>query len=122
MADLRGHAVHVVTDAADDDEIPPQSGITTVTLNLRDGTAPAPGSCVAATPAAWQAYAVLADLPPDQLAGAEFLVDPNGWLRAIHRPNAAGGWHTAASLIAAIRGIDAKPIQPPSGGQHEHHH
>jgi putative copper export protein/mono/diheme cytochrome c family protein len=122
MADLRGHAIHVVTDAVKNDKIPPQSGITTVTLALRDGTAPAPGSCVAATPAAWQAYAVLAGLLPDNLAGAEFLIDPNGWLRAVHRPNAAGGWHTGDSLIAAIRGIDAKPIQPPSGGQHEHHH
>jgi hypothetical protein len=112
----------VVTEAVKNDKIPPQSGITTVTLALRDGTAPAPGSCVAATPAAWQAYAVLAGLLPDHLAGAEFLIDPNGWLRAVHRPNAAGGWHTGDSLIAAIRGIDAKPIQSPSGGQHEHHH
>jgi putative copper export protein/mono/diheme cytochrome c family protein len=122
MADLRGHTVHVLTDVAVNDEIPSQSGITTVTLNLRDGATPAPGSCIAATPAAWRAYSVLTDLPPDKLAGAEFLVDSNGWLRAVHRPNTAGGWRTADSLIAAIRAIDAKPIKPPSGGQHEHHH
>jgi putative copper export protein/mono/diheme cytochrome c family protein len=123
MADLLGHDVHVVTDAgAFGAEIPPQSGITTVTLNLRDGVPPAPGSCVAATAAAWPAYAVLTDLPLGKLAGAEFLVDRNGWLRAVYRPGAAGGRQTRESLIAAIREIDAKPIQPPSGGSHEHHH
>jgi putative copper export protein/mono/diheme cytochrome c family protein len=122
MADLHGRAVHVVTDAAAGDRIAPQSGIMVVTLNLRDGAAATPGSCVSADPAAWQAYAVLADVPPDELAGAEFLIDPNGWLRAVHRPNAAGGWHSGESLIAAIRGMNAKPIQQPSGGQHEHHH
>jgi mono/diheme cytochrome c family protein len=118
-ADLRGRAVHVVTG---DDESPAQSGASLVTLNLRDGAAPAAGSCVAATSAAWPAYAVLTDLPPDQLAGAEYLVDPNGWLRAVHRPDAAGGWQTREKLFAAVRAIDAKPIQPPSGGSHEHHH
>ncbi|HEX4366279.1 MAG TPA: CopD family protein [Rhodopila sp.] len=121
-ADLRGRTVHVVTGVAADDEIPPQAGIATVTLNLRDGSVPASGTCVAATAAAWPAYAVLTDLPADQLAGAEFLVDANGWLRAIHRPGATGGWQARASLIAAVRDIDAKPIQPPSGGSHEHHH
>jgi hypothetical protein len=65
---------------------------------------------------------VLAGLPSDKLAGAEFLVDPNGWLRAVHRPDAPGGWHTTDDLIAAVRGIDANPIQQLSGGSHEHHH
>jgi mono/diheme cytochrome c family protein/uncharacterized membrane protein len=120
MADLHGRAVHVVTDAAAADRI--FSGVAAVTLNLRDGAATTPGSCVAAGPAGWQAYAVLADLPPDELTGAEFLIDPSGWLRAVHRPNAAGGWLTGESLIAAIHGMSAKPIQQPSGGQHEHHH
>jgi putative copper export protein/mono/diheme cytochrome c family protein len=122
VGDLHGHAIHVVTDQAAADDIPPQSGIATVTLNLRDSGTPAPGTCIAASPSAWQAYAVLTDVPPEDLAGAEFLVDPNGWLRAVHRPGMAGGWHTAASLVAAIRGIDANPIQPFNGGQHEHHH
>ena len=122
MADLRGDDVHVVTGAAPDDEIPPQAGIATVTLNLRDGSAPPPGTCVAATAAAWPAYAVLTDLPRDKLAGAEYLVDPNGWLRAVHRPGSADGWQTRENLFAAVRGVNAKPIQPPSGGSHEHHH
>ena len=122
MGDLRGHAVHVVTDDAAIDQIPPQSGITTVTLDLRDRATPAFGSCIAASPSAWQAYAVLADLPPDHLAGSQFLIDPKGWLRAVHRAGSADGWHTKDDLIAAIRGICASPIQQSTGGQHEHHH
>jgi mono/diheme cytochrome c family protein len=119
MAELRGHAVHVVAGEA---AAPPQSGPSIITLALRDKASPGPGACVAATPAAWDAYAVLAGLPSDKLAGAEFLVDPNGWLRAVHRPDAPGGWHTTDDLIAAVRGIDANPIQQLSGGSHEHHH
>jgi putative copper export protein/mono/diheme cytochrome c family protein len=122
MADLRGQAVHVVTDDAAKDAIPPQAGIKTVTVDLRDGAKPAAGSCVAAASSAWQAYAVLAGVAPDKLAGAEFLIDPNGWLRAVHRQGEAGGWHTRDDLIAAIRGICSSPIQAPSGDQHEHHH
>jgi putative copper export protein/mono/diheme cytochrome c family protein len=122
MSDLLGHAVHVVTGAVSDGLIPAQSGVTTVTLDLRDGAVPVAGSCVAATAAGWQAYAVLADQPPDQLAGADFLVDPNGWLRAVHRSGSAGGWYKADDLIAAVRGICASPIAAVNGGEHEHHH
>lgn len=122
MADLRGHAVDVVAGDAAKYEISPQAGISTINLALRDVASPAPGSCAAATPAAWAAYAILADLPPYKLAGAEFLVDSNGWLRAVHRPGAAGGWPTKDDLIAAIRGIRSNPIHQPAGGPHEHHH
>ena len=51
------------------------------------------------------------------MSGAAFLIDANGWLRAVHRPGAAGGW-----LAGAIRDIEARPIQQLSGEPHEHHH
>ena len=121
MAGLRGDAVHVVAGGAAHHEVPPQAGIATIDLALRDDAAPRPGGCVAADPAAWSAYAVLADLAPSELAGAEFLVDPNGWLRALHRPDQAAGWQTRDDLIAAVHAICASPIQQPSGAQHEHH-
>lgn len=122
MADLRGHVVFVITDDAADIQVPPQLGISTINLVLQDGAKPASGSCVSADPAGWKAYAVLTDLPPDRLAGAAFLIDPNGWLRAIHSPKTAGAWHNREDLIAAIRQICAGPIQSPSGEQHGHHH
>jgi putative copper export protein/mono/diheme cytochrome c family protein len=137
MADLRGHAVFVVlADVATDlAAVPAQDAIT---FNVSAETEPAgdgsatkasaadtkltPGSCVATDPTAWNAYAVLADLPLDEAAGAEFLVDPNGWLRAAQRPGVASGWHSRDDLLAAIRGIRAHPIEQPNGGSHEHHH
>jgi putative copper export protein/mono/diheme cytochrome c family protein len=109
MEDLRGRVVLVVAGEGR----PPSPGVVVVSL----GRAPVPGACVAADPAAWQAFAILADLPADALSGAAFLIDANGWLRAVHRPGSAGGW-----LATAIRDIDARPIQQLSGGQHEHHH
>jgi mono/diheme cytochrome c family protein len=137
MADLRGHAVFVVLGdvAPDRPAVPAQDAITlnvpVETVSAGDGsqtktpaadTKPAPGSCVAADPTAWNAYAVLADLPLDEAAGSEFLVDPNGWLRAVQSPGATSGWHSRDDLLAAIRGIWVHPIEQPDGASHEHHH
>jgi hypothetical protein len=126
MADLRGDAVHVVVANRLDDPqpVPPQAGIAVVTLLVAFDPAgdvkPPPGACVTTDPAAREAYAVLAAVPPERLPGAAFLVDPNGWLRAEQRPDVTGGWHTRDALVAAIRGICAHPIEQPSGAQHEH--
>jgi hypothetical protein len=121
MADLRGHVVHVVADEGSEIDVPPQAGVSTINLVLRDGASPAIGACVAADGAAWRAYGVLAGLTPN-LSGVGFLVDSGGWLRAVHRGGAAGGWPSKDDLIGAIRGIDANPIKQFSGGNHEHHH
>jgi putative copper export protein/mono/diheme cytochrome c family protein len=119
MNDLLGHAVLVVLGDAPHG-IPQQEAIT---LSVSAGDAkPAAGSCAAADPAAWNAYAVLADLPPAEAAGSQFLVDPNGWLRAAQRPDTAGGWHSRQDLLAAIRGVITRPIEQPRGASHEHHH
>jgi putative copper export protein/mono/diheme cytochrome c family protein len=123
LADLRGRVVLVSAAETDSQPpIPPQDGIPTIRVTLRNDPARPPGTCAAADPAAAGAYAVLANVAPDDLAGTEFLVDTNGWLRAVRRPGTAGGWHTRDELIAAIRSICANPIQPPRGGGHEHHH
>jgi hypothetical protein len=65
---------------------------------------------------------VLANLPPDEAAASAFLIDPNGWLRAVQHPGATGDWHSRDDLLAAIRGICAHPIEQTSGVSHEHHH
>jgi putative copper export protein/mono/diheme cytochrome c family protein len=118
MGDLLGHAVLVAVGRAAP-AVPSQDAITL--LVPKEYTRPAPGSCVAADPSAWNAYAVLADLPADAAAGSAFLVDPNGWLRAVERPGAAGAWHSRDDLLAAIRVICAHPIEQPGGASHEHH-
>jgi hypothetical protein len=89
---------------------------------VRNDLRPATGACVAADPAAWNAYAVMADVPPDAAGGFEFLIDPNGWLRAVQRPGATGGWHSRDDLLAAIRAVSTHPIEQISGDPHEHHH
>ncbi len=126
MTDLRGMAVHVVTAGAatEPGPIAPLPGVRLVTLDVRpeQPDPAAAGTCVAATPAAWPAYAVLADVPPDSLSGTEFLIDPDGWLRAEHQAGASGGWHSRDDLAAAVRGICASPLHASSGGEHEHHH
>ncbi len=138
MADLYGHAVFVVMgDGAPPDgtAIPARDAITlrvlAETVSAAHGSAtkasttdsnPPPGSCVATDPTAWNAYAVLADLPLDEAGGSNFLVDPDGWLRVAQRPGVTSGWRSRDDLLAAIRGIRAHPIKQSNGGSHEHHH
>jgi hypothetical protein len=82
-----------------------------------------PGTdCTSADNAAWDAYAVIVGVAPDQLAGARILIDPNGWLRAVHWPTEPDGWHTTADLIAAIRQISTNPIRSATGDELAHHH
>ena len=86
------------------------------------GERPSPGSCVAADPAAWNAYAILADLPPDKLTGTEFLVDPNGWLRMVRVPGSSNSWRDQTRLQAALHEISIHPIEQTEEVSHEHHH
>jgi mono/diheme cytochrome c family protein len=132
MRDLRGSVVRVVADgdegASHPPSIPPQEGYKILILHLSRMSSPRlpSGDCMAATPAAWGAYATLAGLRPEALSGAEFLVDPNGWLRAAWLPSSGRGWSTPYQLIARVRLICTHPIaiDPRSGyeqGGHEHH-
>jgi hypothetical protein len=69
---------------------------------------------------AWHAYAIMAGVAPDQLAGTEFLIDADGWLRATFRPMTPGTWPDPAGVVAAAEVIAVKPIGRP-GGMHHHH-
>jgi putative copper export protein/mono/diheme cytochrome c family protein len=70
---------------------------------------------------AWRAYAIIAGVTPDQLAGTEFLVDADGWLRATFRPMTAGAWPDPAGIVAAAEVVAAEPIARPASGMHHHH-
>ncbi len=95
-------------------------GTALVTVDLRGGTAPAAGSCVAADPAAWAAYAIIAGRTPATLSGSAFLIDPNGWLRAVWQPDTAALSGFAGQVAAALRRMIANPIEPHEGGTHVH--
>lgn len=128
MGDLRGAVVRVIAGVGPDSPIaapvPPQNGVRTVVLRLSpDGTAtPARGECVAATASAWPAFAILAGVEPGALTGTEFLVDPQGWLRAVQRPDQARAWQNQDQIIAVIRDLLAHPIITQEAGTHAHHH
>ncbi len=124
LADLHGHALLILAGAAAGapPPIPVRNNVSAVTIALRGGAGAAKADCTAESGAAWGAYAVLAGTRPDDLAGATFLVDPNGWLRAVHWSGAPLGWHTDAELVDIVRAICANPIDAASGGEHAHHH
>ncbi|NML16443.1 c-type cytochrome [Azohydromonas caseinilytica] len=93
--------------------------------------------CVAVSEAAWQAYALVAGVQPQALAGTEFLLDRGGWLRARRRPDDAP-WSDAMLVcrgndvpsglvrVSAMEGdgldrllarMDAEPVRPVRGGR-----
>jgi hypothetical protein len=110
MRDLRGAPVLVVaaTEATADAT---GTGTPVIQLDLRDDLTEAPRSgCVAATPDALPAFAILANQHPAALPGYAFLVDANGWLGVLCRANPA----------AIERAIVQQPAQP--RGAYVHHH
>lgn len=112
-------------------------------LLTRDGRAPGavppsrntlasvPADCVATSPDAWQVYADIAGTSAGQLAGAEWLADRDGWLRA-QAPAGKRGWAdggllcTTSSrsdrapssdpLTEVLRQMDAEPVRYVKGG------
>ncbi len=66
--------------------------------------------CIAEGDDAWTAYATMAHVSPDQLAGTQFLVDPNGMVRWTLAPQDAAQWATPATLAAVTKEIAAHPL------------
>lgn len=120
IEDLRGSILHVV--AVDGKALPDPgpAGLVTVQITRRTGV-PTGNACTTADPAAWDAYATLAGMPGDALAGTGFLVDAQGWLRAVQRPgDGTSRWSDPALLLADARAICAQPIAAPNGAGHVH--
>jgi hypothetical protein len=70
----------------------------------------------------WTAYAIVAGVPPGELESTEFLVDPDGWLRAVIRPTGAAAWPDADRVAAAIKDAQAHPIASNESSAMHHHH
>lgn len=104
LQDLRGDVVMLVfgTPAA-----VPMPGVAVIEA-MPDAKPPA-SACVATDPSLRAAYAVVAGMPEAGLDGVEFLIDGQGWLRAMHprvdQPEA---------LAAEIQVIRDHPIAPPT--------
>jgi len=66
--------------------------------------------CIAEGDTAWLTYSILAHVSPDQLAGTQFLIDPDGWVRWAVPPQDAAKWATQAGLQQAARDATAHPL------------
>jgi mono/diheme cytochrome c family protein len=106
LSDMHGKFVRIVA-LGPSDAPPAASDVTTVLLMKRRVEMP---GCVAEGETAWVAYAVLAHVSPDQLAGTQFLIDPDGWVRWTLAPKDAAQWATKAGLEAAISNIAAHKL------------
>jgi hypothetical protein len=121
LDDLRGRLLRIVA-VPDDQAAPPAvSGVTTLLLARRHMAATDPAACVASEPQTWTAFAILSGVPDDALAGTQFLVDQNFWLRARWRPGDPGDWNDPRALAAVVADIAAHPVAAVAGG-HVHAH
>ncbi|RQO41194.1 cytochrome C [Variovorax sp. KBW07] len=90
LSSWRGQRVRIVAEGAAADTAPPLEDPRLVTVLLRPSptatatSAPTSANCVADSPNAWAAFSLVA--ATTQLAGTQFLVDRNGWLRARGEP------------------------------------
>ena len=116
LGDLRGRFVRII--AGPNGEQPP-GGTSTIIVRIMRDKAEA-SDCTVVSADVWDAYAIIAGVSPDQLEGAEFLVDRNGWLRAFVRPADAPSWSRPEVLAALASDIDAHPIVAAKGAHHHH--
>ena len=80
-----------------------------MTVLADPGPPPAGGKvCVDRDEAVKLAYALVAGLDASDLPGTDFLIDEQGWLRAMRRSAAA--WSDAASLEAELRFLRSHPV------------
>lgn len=97
LSGLRGLPVRVAAFSPGAPPEPQDPRLLTVALT-RGGALAADADCVAADEAAWEAYALAAGVAPAELAGAQFMVDRRGWLRARRLPGAAPAWTSADNV------------------------
>jgi len=126
LAAWRGQRVRIVV-AANAGEAPREDPrFDSVVLRAAPGTAPP--TCTATSPDALLAYARIAGVGVDALPGTQFIVDRDGWLRALASPGntawsaeqllcrSTDGPRSAAAsdedgLAALIRQMDADPVR-----------
>jgi putative copper export protein/mono/diheme cytochrome c family protein len=122
--DLRGQVVRIVVSGGNEQGQPlvqVAKPVATITLAADAADRPGGAGCVAQREAR-EAFAILLGTPSDALAGTQFLVDPNGWLRARWRPGDAGGWSNPKRLSTRIEALAEHPLPTdPANGQTHHH-
>ncbi len=105
LANLRGMPARLVIGASAPVHVAP--GVVTI---LADAPAtPAAGVCLAAGGVVARAYAIVGGAAP---AGTQFLIDGDGWLRAIQHPGASDSWNDPQSLAASVAAMRTQKVAP----------
>lgn len=125
MGSLRGRIVQILAGppalVAAPRPIDPTAGFALATVRLMPpgGTDRIAEGCLAATPEAWPAYAILTGVAPGALAGTFILADPSGWLRSVIRTD--GDTATSSLITPLLTEMIRHPIGAPTGETHAHH-
>jgi putative copper export protein/mono/diheme cytochrome c family protein len=119
-ADLRGRAIRLMVPGSNDPHPAPLDPLNGTLLDVSVSATPPRAGCVTNAPDLPRALAILTGDANESQAGNQFLIDPDGWLRARHRAGAPGGWENTEALLAEVRNICTHPIGP-QGGTHVHH-
>ena len=106
LHDLRGQFVHLTIGK-------PPAGADTAAIAARAM------SCNVTEGAAATAYAVIAGIALADLPGTRFLIDGQGWLRALQRSGGPQSWNDPHALAAEINELATHPIAAaPGPGDH----
>jgi putative copper export protein/mono/diheme cytochrome c family protein len=108
LSDLRGHFVRLSFGVT-----PPAAasvnGLKTIVAQPPAGALPA-GVCTARDETVPMAYAILSGAAPGAITGTQFLIDPNGWLRAMQAGNSPPTWNNPMILAAEIKTLEAHKV------------
>ncbi len=105
LADLRGMPARLVIGGSAPVSAAP--GLVTI---LADAPAmPAAGVCLAGGGAVAQAYAIVSGAAP---SGTQFLIDGDGWLRAMQHAGASDSWNDPKSLAASLAAMRTQKVAP----------
>lgn len=99
LSDLRGRFVRLVIGAAPP---APDSVDGVVTIATAVPGAPAKDACVTLDETVPSAYGILSGSAADAMTGAQFLIDENGWLRAMQKSKGPEDWDNSTALRAEI--------------------
>jgi putative copper export protein/mono/diheme cytochrome c family protein len=117
---LRGSILRIVILPSGRPAPAPAAPATDVWVTADPRLRPGPARCIADDPAAAAAYAIIGGIAPGDPAGAQFLVDAQGWLRTGWHPGEPAGWTEPRALSTMIAEIRTNPIAASAGHGHRH--
>ena len=118
LSSWRGQRLRIIASDFGSGTSPPSDDPRLVTVLLAPQAteaAPQSGDCIATSPAAWAAFSLVG--ATTQLAGTQFIVDRDGWLRARGEPGKSA-WSDDDLLCRTEQQPSAKPGErplPPDG-------